>query len=147
MILSKQEIIELANNELKKYNLKTKIKFLNQKQFKTKALLSPLISQSIKEGNTLEELNIPALVSHKTNTIYISKNIISNLMKNEPLSIQERFIKSIILHEISHLRSYETTKDFNMALRLEEEAARKFKKEYPALATLGRRICKKYISN
>lgn len=148
-MLTKKEILEISYYELEKHNLKTKVIYLNPKQFHNKSLLSPIIKQTLKEGNTLEELNIPALISHEKNTIYLSPNTINKLLKNEPISIQTRFIKSIILHEIQHFlnKKHFNKPDFNTSLRLEEEASRQFKKNYPALAALGRRICKKYISS
>jgi len=148
-MLTKKEILEISLNEIKKHNLNTIIKFLNTKQFKNKSNLSLIIKQSLKEGNTLQELNIPALVSHQKNTIYFSTNTINKLLKNEPISIQTRFIKSIILHEIYHIQNKKhfNKADFNTSLRLEEQASRQFKKNYPALAALGKRICKKYISS
>ncbi len=147
-MLTKKEIVEIAINELKKYKLNTKIKVLNFKLFNKKALESPIIKQSLKEGNLLEELTIPALVSHKTNTIYLSEETVRKLLKDEPITIQTRFIKSIVHHEIYHIleKKQFSFQDFDNALRLEEEATKKFKKHYPGLAALGRRICKKYIS-
>ena len=147
-MLTKKEMEEIAINELKKHKLNTKVRFLNFKRFKDKAKHSPIIRQSLKEGNLLEELNIPALVSHQENTIYLSQETIKKLLKGEPISIQGRFIKSIIYHEIFHIlnKKHFSAPDFNTALRLEEETRRRFRKNYPALEALGKRICKKYIS-
>ena len=147
-MLTKKDIEEIAIRELKKYQLSTKITFFKYREFKKKAMSSPIIRQSIKEGNKLEELNIPALISHKTNTIYLSLETIQRLLQEEPLSLQKRFIQAIIIHEIFHLHSTKKNNinNFNTALRIEEETSKEFKKHYPGLAALGKRICKKYIS-
>ncbi len=143
-MITRQQIKDIAQKELQKHSCSAKIEFLNKKKFKKKALYSPIISQSLEEGNTLDELNIPALISRQTNAVYISLETINHLLKDEPLSIQIRFIKSVILHEIFHLKERKEicTSDFNTALRLEENTTKKFKKHYPGLAALGKRICK-----
>lgn len=147
-MLTKQDIKEISLEELKKYNLTLKIDFLTFNEFKKKAKLSPIIAQSLKEGNTITSLNIPALVSHQENKIYFSMDTINRLLKDEPHSIQTRFIKAVILHEIFHIQNKKPNLlDFNNSLKSEEETSRQFKKDYPALFALGRRICKRYISD
>ena len=147
-MLSKKEIEEISIHLLRKHGLKTKVKFLNFDLFEEKAKKSPIINQSLQEGNSLNELNIPALISHEENTIYFSEETLRNLLLDEPISIQTRFVKAVILHEIFHILNKQHIKaeNFNSALRLEEKATRQFRKNYPALEALGRRICKKYIS-
>ena len=146
MILTKREIEEIAHQELKKYFLNTKLIFLKKSQFQQKELNSPIILRAIKEGDLLEEFPIPALVSPKKDTIYLHEEFIKKLLKDEPLSIQSRLIRAIILHEIFHLKEKKGVNSINSAERSEEESSRNFEKAYPGLAALGKRLCKKYIS-
>ena len=145
-MLSKNEILEIALSELRKNKLNTKVKFLNKEDFLIQAMKSPIILKSFREGCILEELNIQALTSLQKNEIYFSEEVLKKLLFDEPISIQIRYIKAVIYHEIFHLLNKKKIIGFNTAMNSEDEATKKFKKNYPSLASLGERISKKYIS-
>ena len=148
-MLSKEEILQIAKDSLKEFNLKIEVKFLPPNLFLEQAKKSPLISQALKEGNSFDELNIPALVYHeKKDHIYFSEDILKKLIDDEPITIQKRFIKSIIYHEIFHVIYKKKIKNFNFnsAFNQEEFVSAQFRREYPGLEALGRRISKKYLN-
>ena len=147
-MISEQEILNLAKDITKKEKLNIVVKFLPYKQFIKEAKKSPLIRQVLKEGNDFYDLNVPSLFSHKTNIIYLNKKILTKLLHDEPLSIQKRFILAIIYHEIFHFINKQKLKDksLNAALFSEERAEKDFKKHFPSLAALAKRISKKYIN-
>ncbi|MEK6934633.1 MAG: hypothetical protein AABW46_02030 [Nanoarchaeota archaeon] len=148
-MLSEKEILKIAKNSLKKFNLKAEIKFLPFKEFLSKAKKSPIIAQTLKEGSSFKELNIPALISHKEKEhIYLSSYILNRLLHDEPISIQKKFIKALLYHEIYHILYKNKIKKINFknALNQEDLVTLKFREEYPALESIGRRISKKYIN-
>ena len=146
-MLKKSEIIEIMDLILKKSNLATKIKFLDQSNFTKLALKSTIIAQTIKEGSTLRSLGIPALFSHIKNTIYLSEQVIKEVLKDEPISLQKRFIQAITYHEIYHIKSSVQETDFNSSLIREEQARKQFKKDFPGLEAVGRKLIRKYIED
>ena len=146
-MLKKSEIKEIMDLILKKHNLPTKIKFLNQSKFTKLALKSPIIAQTVKEGRILKNLGIPALFSHIKNTIYLSEQVIREVLKDEPISLQRRFIQAITYHEIYHIKSNVQETDFNSSLLREEQARSQFKKDFPGLEAVGRKLIRKYIRN
>ena len=62
-MLSKKEVLSIIKYELRANKLSTKVRFLNEKEFLKHAKKSPIISRSLTEGNSLQDLNIPALFS------------------------------------------------------------------------------------
>ena len=148
VMFSKKEALDIAKPIIKQNRLTLKVKFLPYKKFIQVAKKSPLIKKVLREGNDFYELNVPSLFSHKTNTIYFNEKIIKKLLHNEPLSIQKRFIMAITYHEIFHYLNKLNMKDnsLNSALLSEEKAERDFKKKFPGLSALGKRISKKYIN-
>ena len=148
-MISKEEILEIANESLKRFNLKVEVKFLPYNLFLEAAKKSPIISQVLKEGSLFNELNIPALIYHeKKDHIYFSEEILKKLIDDEPITIQKRFIRSVLYHEIFHILYKKKIKNlnFNKALNQEELVSLEFRKQYPGLESLGRRISKKYLN-
>ena len=148
-MISKNEILSIARESLEKFNLKAEIKFLPYREFIQVAKRSPIISKALKEGNTFDELNIPALIYHeKRDHIYLSEEILKKLIDNEPITIQRRFIKSVLYHEIFHIlyKKKMVNLNFDSALNQEDLIDFKFKREYPALEALGRSISKRYLN-
>lgn len=146
-MLSYKEIKKITLDLLEKEKLKITIKFPTHQEFAKVAKKSPIISQVLKEGNTLDELKIPALFDHKRNTVYFDLRTIIRLLKGEPYSIEKRFIQAIVHHEICHIHNKHKLKDhsFNNMLLSEERAKREFRRYYPGLAALGKRITSKTI--
>jgi|SRR3989344_985154 len=148
-MISKEEILDIAKESLDHFNLKAEIKFLPYRSFLEIAKKSPIISKVLKEGNTFDELNIPALIYHeKKDHIYLSEEILKKLVDNEPITIQRRFIKSVLYHEIFHIlyKKKIANSNFDSALNQEDLIDLKFRREYPALEAIGRRISKRYLN-
>ncbi|MFH1592262.1 MAG: hypothetical protein ABIB47_02760 [Candidatus Woesearchaeota archaeon] len=147
-MLHNKEILEIARSLIKKRKLNLKVKFLPYKDFIKLSKKSPLIRKVLAEGNDFYDLDVPSIFSHKTDTIYFDKKILTKLLHDEPQSIQKRFIESITYHEIFHFINKQKLKDksLNSALLSEEKAERDFKKYFPGLSALGKRIAKKYIN-
>ena len=147
-MLSKKEVLEISGLIIKKNKLKIKARFIPYKKFIKVAKKSPLIKKVLQEGNEFYELDVPSLFSHKTDTIYFNEKILKKLLHDEPLSIQKRYIAAITHHEIFHYLNKLNLKDdsINSALLSEEKAERDFKKKFPGLSALGKRISKKYIN-
>lgn len=148
-MISTKEIQEIAQKITKKKNGSTKLVFKNKFFFQELAQKSPLLSRSFQEGNTIEELGIPALVSHEKNTIFLSKEMLARILKDESAATQKKFIEAIIHHEMLHLRYTSQLKKhtFESLLDAEDKVGKIFKKKYPKLDILVQRVNKKYLSS
>ncbi|MBI2499333.1 hypothetical protein HYV88_03775 [Candidatus Woesearchaeota archaeon] len=148
-MITKKEILSIAKESLDHFNLKAEIKFLSYQDFIRFAKKSPIILRALKEGNAFDELNIPALVYHeKKDHIYLSEEVLKKLIDEEPITIQRRFIKSVLYHEIFHIlyKKNRVNLNFDAALNQEDLIDSRFRKEYPALEAIGRRISKRYLN-
>jgi len=144
-MLTEHEILNIAKSIIKKTKLKIKVKFLAYEKFLEEANKSPLIKKVLEEGNDFYDLNVPSIFSHKKDTIYFNKKILTKLLHDEPFSLQKRFIASITHHEIFHFLNKNKMKDLSLksALKSEKRSERDFKKYFPSLAILGKTITKK----
>jgi len=147
-MLSEKEVLDIAKSIIKTKKLGIKAKFLQYNKFIQVSKKSPLVRKVLEEGNDFYDLDIPSIFMHKTNTIFFNKRILTKLLKDEPLSIQKRYIQALTYHEVFHFLNKAKMKDksLNSALLSEEKAESDFKKYFPALSALGKRISKKYIN-
>lgn len=139
-MLSKSEILLIAKQAMKEFNVKCEIKFLPYEKFFKVAKKSPLIKQVLDEGFTFGELKIPALIYHEEKDhIYLNQKIISSITKKFDKKAQKQFVKSVIYHELFHIM-YEhqvKQKNFIQCLKSEERVCNSFKKKYPILHKVG----------
>ena len=144
-MLTNKEILTIAKKIIINKRLNAKVKLVSYTSFKRVAKKSPLILKVLSEGYPFSELNVPAVYSHKNNTIFICKKILGKLMIHESKKLQIKFIKALMHHEIFHQINQKKLKDqsFNSAMLSEERAERQFKKIYPGLAALAKRISAK----
>ena len=145
-MLTEKNILEIAHDALRTFKIRCEVKFLSYNQYMQVAKESPLISQVIDDGFTFEELKIPALVKHDLKEhIYLSKKIITSLLKNKPVKMQKQFIKAMLYHELFHIRYRNQIKKANYLECQKSEAivCNEFEKEHPDLYKIGFEINKK----
>ncbi|MDP1729459.1 MAG: hypothetical protein Q8L27_04615 [archaeon] len=145
-MLSEKQILEIAHEALRTFKIHCEIKFLSYPDYKSVAMESPLISQVLEDGFSFEELKIPALVKHDLHEhIYLSKKIISVLLRNKPVTVQKKFIKAMLYHELFHIRYRDQIKKANYleCQKSEDVVCKEFEKEHPDLYKIGFEIHKK----
>ena len=148
-MLKEKEIIAIAQRIIRANKAPIKIKFLSYNKFKVEAKKSPMVKQVLREGNAFYDLNVPSLFSHKKDTIYFNKKMLTKLVNGESILTQRMFIKAITYHELSHFMNKTRMKDNTVAAAMlsEDRAEKQFKKSYPKLAALGKKIASKYGDN
>ena len=144
--LSREKIKEIALNATKDFKLKCNIELISMQKFIPIAKKNPLIKEVLDEGFSFSELNIPAVIHHaESETIYLCDEIINKLIKNEPEEIKQKFIKSLVYHELFHVLDESKVKIFNIkeCIKSEERVCKEFEKKYPELAIIGKKIQRK----
>jgi|SRR3989344_4774322 len=142
-MISNKEILKIANYLIKKLNTNCSVKIIDYRKFKFIAKKSPLISQVLREGFLFKELNLPAVIYHKkSDNIFLCKEIITKLLKNETKTNQKKFIKAIIIHELMHINNRKNLLNFdlNKSIKSEKIVFNKFRKNYPDLFNLSKEI-------
>jgi hypothetical protein len=145
-MITKREILKIADSALKEFNLKCDIKFLPYNDFKSMAKRSPLIRQVLKEGATFKELKIPALIHHEARDhIYLSKKVLNSLLNHKNKTIQLNFVRSVIYHELFHILNEHSilSPNFMECLKSEERVCKDFGKKYPQLHKMAYNLHRK----
>ncbi len=145
-MLSEREIRAIAQTIIRAEKINAQVKFLPYQGFVEKAKKSPLVKMALEKGSDFYDLNVPSIFSHKTNTIYFNKKMLSKLLHDETISVQKKFIKAITYHELFHYLNKKRMKKktFKAAIFSENKAEHDFKKRFPELAALGKRIASKH---
>ena len=145
-MLTEKQVLEIAHEALRTFKIHCEVKFLSYSQYKEVAKESPLISQVLDDGFSFEELKIPALVKHDSKEhIYLSKKIITALIKDKPAKLQKQFIRAMLYHELFHIRYRNQIKKANYleCQKSEDVVCQEFKKEHPDLYKIGFEIHRK----
>ncbi|MDO8628129.1 MAG: hypothetical protein Q7R56_00035 [Nanoarchaeota archaeon] len=148
-MISKSEVLRIAQRALKHFSLDCDVKFVSAASFRRLALKSPLIRQVLSEGFSFAELKIPALLYHRDKDhIVLSFDVLKKIIGKLDHEVQVDFITSVLYHEIFHVL-YEhlvKKKDFVDCLRSEERVCKMFGKKFPVLYKVGYELHKQAVT-